>query len=124
MSIRRFFMESYIELKEIKIHAYHGVDKQERIVGNDYLVRVKVKYDISKAAQSDSVNDTINYAELYDVVKCEMSIPSNLLENVVFRIMNSIKCNFPSVEGGEVEIIKVKPPIAGDVKGATVSISF
>ena len=35
-------MESYIELKEIKIHAYHGVDKQERIVGNDYIVRVKV----------------------------------------------------------------------------------
>ena len=81
-------MESYIELKEIKIHAYHGVDKQERVVGNDYLVRVQVKFDISKAAISDSVEDTINYAELYDLVKYEMGIPSNLLENVAFRIMN------------------------------------
>ena len=117
-------MESYIELKEIKIYAYHGVDKQERIVGNDYTVRVKVKYDISKAAQSDSVEDTINYAELYDIVKQEMSIPSNLLENVVYRIVNSIKDKFPMVEGGDVEIVKIKPPIAGDVKGAMVSISF
>ena len=117
-------MESYIELKEIRIHAYHGVDKQERIVGNDYLVRVKVKYDISAAAKSDSVSDTINYAEIYDVVKCEMSIPSNLLENVVYRIMNALKSNFPKIEGGEVEIVKIKPPITGDVTGATVFISF
>lgn len=117
-------MESYIELKEIKIHAYHGVDKQERIVGNDYLVRVKVKFDISKAAESDSVSDTINYANIYDVVKCEMNTPSNLLENVVYRIMKAIKQNFPLVEGGEIEIVKIKPPIPGDVTGATVSISF
>lgn len=117
-------MESFIELKEIKIHAYHGVDKQERIVGNDYIVRVKVKFDISRAAESDMVSDTINYADIYDVVKCEMGVPSNLLENVVYRVVNSIKRNFPMIEGGEVEIIKVKPPIAGDVMGASVSISF
>ena len=117
-------MESFIELKEIKIHAYHGVDKQERIVGNDYIVRVKVKFDISRAAESDMVSDTINYADIYDVVKCEMGVPSNLLENVVYRVVNSIKRNFPMIECGEVEIIKVKPPIAGDVMGASVSISF
>ena len=117
-------MESYIELKEIKIHAYHGVDKQERIVGNDYIVRVKVKFDISRAAESDMISDTINYADIYDVVKCEMGVPSNLLENVVYRVVNSIKRNFPMIEGGEVEIIKVKPPIAGDVMGASVSIRF
>ena len=117
-------MESYIELKEIRIHAYHGVDKQERIVGNDYLVRLKVKFDISTAALSDSVNDTINYAELYDVVKCEMGIASNLLENVAYRIMIAIKNNFPSIDGGEIEIVKIKPPIAGDVTGAAVCLCF
>ena len=53
-----------------------------------------------------------------------MSTPSNLLENVVYRIMKAIKQNFPLVEGGEIEIVKIKPPIPGDVTGATVSISF
>lgn len=117
-------MESFIELKEIKIHAYHGVDKQERRVGNDYIVRVKIKFDITKAAQSDSVSDTINYADIYDVVKCEMSSPSNLLEHVVYRIMNTIKNNFTYVEGGEIELVKIKPPIAGDVNGASVMIKW
>ena len=117
-------MESYIELKEIKIHAYHGVCKQERRVGNDYIVRIKVKFDISKAAESDSVSDTINYADIYDVVKCEMSTPSNLLECVAYRIMNTIKANFTSIEGGEVEIIKVKPPISGNVTGASVMVKW
>lgn len=117
-------MESYIELKEIRIHAYHGVCKQERRVGNDYIVRIKVKFDISKAAESDSVSDTINYADIYDVVKCEMSTPSNLLECVAYRIMNAIKANLTSIEGGEVEITKVKPPISGNVTGASVMVKW
>lgn len=115
-------MESFIELKEIKIHAYHGVGKQERIVGNDYLVRVKVKFDIFIAAESDSISDTLNYADIYDIVKCEMSIASNLLETVAMRIVNAIKNNFKEVKGGEVEIVKIKPPISGDVKGASVVV--
>lgn len=117
-------MESFIELKEIKIHAYHGVDKQERVVGNDYIVRVKVKFDFRAAAKSDSVSDTINYADIYDIVKCEMSTPSNLLECVVVRIAEAIKHNFKAIEGGEVELIKVKPPVSGDVKGASVCVKW
>lgn len=117
-------MESYIELKEIKLYAYHGVDKQERTVGNNYKIRVKVKYNIEKAGKSDSINDTLNYADLFDVIKCEMGIASNLLEHVAVRIVEAIKRNFKEVEGGELEIEKVKPPISGDVTGASVIIKW
>lgn len=115
---------SCIELKRIRIYAYHGTIAQERTVGNDYDIRLKVFFDISKAMESDAIKDTVNYADLYDIVKCEMMLPSNLLEHVAGRIISSVRKNFPEITGGELEIVKVKPPVPGDITGATVSVTF
>ena len=54
---------SYILLKEIRCYAYHGVAPQENLIGNEYLIDLKLKVDISKAARTDEVADTVNYAE-------------------------------------------------------------
>ena len=40
---------SYILLKEIRCYAYHGVAPQENLIGNEYLIDLKLKVDISKA---------------------------------------------------------------------------
>lgn len=117
-------LSSCIELKKIRIYAYHGTIAQERMVGNDYEIRLKVFLDISRAMESDALKDTVNYANLYDIVKCEMTIPSNLLEHVAGRIVSSIEKNFPEITGGELDIVKVKPPVPGDFAGAAVSITF
>lgn len=55
---------SYILLKEIRCYAYHGVAPQENLIGNEYLIDLKLKVDISKAARTDEVADTVNYAEV------------------------------------------------------------
>ncbi|MEG1999417.1 MAG: dihydroneopterin aldolase, partial [Bacteroidales bacterium] len=104
--------------------AYHGTTMQERKIGNNYKVKIKVCFNISAAMNSDSINDTINYADLYDIVKCEMMMPSNLIENVAGRIMAAVKKNFPQVTGGKIEVTKIKPPIAGDVAGASVIVKW
>ena len=49
---------SYINLLGLRFHAYHGVLEQEQIVGNDYCLDVRMKYDISKAKLSDNIDDT------------------------------------------------------------------
>ena len=73
---------SYILLKDICCFAYHGVAPQENIIGNEYIINLKLKVDISQAIQTDDVVDTVNYAEIHEAVKAEMSIPSKLLEHV------------------------------------------
>ena len=67
---------SYILLKEIRCYAYHGVAPQENLIGNEYLIDLKLKVDISKAARTDEVTDTVNYAEVHQVIKNEMAIPN------------------------------------------------
>ena len=68
---------SYILLKDICCFAYHGVAPQENIIGNEYIINLKLKVDISQAIQTDDVVDTVNYAEIHEAVKAEMSIPSS-----------------------------------------------
>ena len=38
--------QSYILLQDLKFHAFHGVLPQERKTGNDYLVSLRIKYDV------------------------------------------------------------------------------
>ncbi|MDL2282143.1 dihydroneopterin aldolase [Parabacteroides sp. OttesenSCG-928-G06] len=113
-------MTTQIELKSMKFYAYHGVMEQERRVGNHFLVDLLVTVPIQKATESDDLSDTINYAELFDVVKKEMAIPSNLLEHVAGRILTSLKTRFPAIESIELKLSKLTPPFGGDVYSAAV----
>lgn len=116
--------ESYICLHEVRFYAFHGVMPQERSVGGEFFVCVKVGYPLEKAMISDDVADTLNYAELYELVKKEMMQPSGLLEHVMGRIVEAIEKAFPEVTSVEVKIKKVNPPMGSDCKGAEVMGRF
>ena len=113
---------SYISLRNVRFHAFHGVMPQERRVGADFLVNLRVGYPLEKAMQSDEVGDTLNYAALYEVVKTEMMQPSNLLEHVAGRIVSSIEKRFPQVISIDLELTKQNPPMGADCEGAGVEI--
>ncbi len=114
--------ESYIFLREVRFHAFHGVLPQERKVGADFTVTLKVAVDITKATESDEVEDTLNYAMLYDVVKQEMEIPSKLLEHVAGRIGRMVMERFPMVTSIDMRLTKLNPPMGADSKGAGVEL--
>ena len=116
--------ESYICLHEVRFYAFHGVMPQERSVGGEFLVSVKVGYPLEKAMSSDDVADTLNYAALYELVKKEMMQPSSLLEHVMGRIVEAIEKAFPKVTSVEVKIKKVNPPMGSDSNGAEVMGRF
>lgn len=112
----------YVCLKNVRCYAYHGVLPQERQVGGDYLVSLRVGYPLEKAMKSDQVADTINYAELYALVQREMSQPSHLLEHVAHRIATAIEKTWPLVCSIDLEVAKLNPPMGADCDGALVEI--
>ena len=113
---------SYITLRNLRFHATHGVMAQERITGGDFVVTVRVGYDITAAMASDAVDDTLNYAELYELVKREMMQPSNLLEHVAGRIGESIFREMAGVTSVDIDLSKVNPPMGADCDGASVEL--
>jgi dihydroneopterin aldolase len=113
---------SYISLRNVRFHAFHGVMPQERRVGGDFLVNLRVGYPLEQAMQSDEVSDTLNYAALYEVVKTEMMQPSNLLEHVAGRIADAVVKRFPQVTSIDLDLTKQNPPMGADCDGAGVEI--
>lgn len=107
----KHFMKSYIILENLKIYAHHGVLKQETRVGQYFLLNIKIETDNLGACQTDELSQTINYAEIFDVVKNEMKIPSKLIENAAWRIINSLKNKFKQIVSIELRLDKLSPPI-------------
>lgn len=117
-------VSSYICLKDVCFHAFHGVMPQEREVGADFLVSLRVGYDFSKAMRTDKVDDTLNYAEVFLLVKQEMERPSSLLEHVAGRIVETLVRHFPMVQSIDLTLTKKNPPMGADCEGAGVELHF
>ena len=116
--------ESYVILRNVRFYAFHGVMAQERQVGGEFLLSLRVGYPIDKAMESDDVKDTLNYATLFDIAKREMDIPSQLLEHVAGRIVKAITTAFPEVTSIDLELTKQNPPMGADCDGAGVIIKL
>ena len=105
--------EAQIELRGLTFFAYHGVLPEERQMGNTFVVDLVLDTDISRAACTDELSDTVNYAEVYEVVKREMEIPSLLLEHVCGRIATELLDAFSALSRVRVCVTKKNPPIEG-----------
>ena len=114
--------ESYVHIDGIRLHARHGVLPQEQLTGNDYIINVRVGYDISRAMQTDDVADTLNYAEVYNIIKEEMSVPSKLIEHVAGRIADRLMDSYSQISSVMLRITKCNPPMGADCNGAGVEI--
>ena len=115
-------MNSEIILKDMLFFAYHGLLPQEAVVGNEYIVNLTLTVDISKAMQSDDVNDTVNYAEVYQIVEAEMQQRSKLLEHVASRIAHSLLTVFPTILSVDLRLEKLHPPMGADIHSASIRL--
>ena len=111
-----------IELEGMEFKAYHGVLEQEKVRGNEFVVDFRGELDLSAAAESDNLNDTLNYADIYEIVAYEMSIPSELLENVAGRILKAIEKQFPQLVSFSVRVSKKRPPVEGVAQWSRVTL--
>ena len=106
----------------MNFHAYHGCLDFEKREGNTFLVNLILELNTEKAEISDKLEDTLNYQVVYDVVKHEMEIPSNLIEHAARRIFDALIENFPQILHLNLRLSKLNPPLGGDVKSVSVEI--
>lgn len=107
----------------MNFYAYHGVMPQEAKVGNQFVVTLALTAPLEKAVVSDELEDTINYAEVYAVVKEQMEIPSKLIEHAAGRILYALKEHFPQLAAIELKVSKLNPPFGGDIYSASILLS-
>lgn len=115
---------SIITLEKMEFHAFHGCLEHEKTIGNIFEVSVIMYFDTSEAGETDNLEDTVNYQQVYDIVKSEMEITSNLIENVAWRIIKALKSHFPDVINWDLILAKRNPPLGGKAEKVCVQLSI
>lgn len=116
--------DMYIHLKGIRLYAYHGVLPQENRVGAQYTIDLRLKTDFTLAAETDRLEGTINYADVFNAVKEEMRIPSQLLEHVAWRIAQRLLDDFQTISEINIALYKQNPPMGGDCSQVGVEATY
>ncbi len=116
-------MTGKVVLEGLEFHAYHGVYAHERSSGNKFEVDIEVETEIQPAAFDDDLTGTLNYEDLYALVKDEMERPAKLLERVGYAMADRVLQTFPRALHVRVKIAKFNPPIGGVCRQASVMVS-
>jgi dihydroneopterin aldolase len=113
-----------IIIEEMEFYAFHGHYEEEQIVGNRFLVDLEIETDLGPAAESDQLEDAVNYQRAYQLIKKEMRRKkSNLLENIAKRILDALFTEMQGIEEATVRIRKMHPPMGGPIRSVGVTMS-
>ena len=93
-------MADRIILEGMQFYGYHGVNPEERVLGQRYVVDLTADLDLSRAGQSDRLEDTVSYSHIYRTVRAVMEgEPRNLLESAAQAIADRVLSEFPNRSG-------------------------
>jgi len=111
---------SMITIDAMEFYSYHGCFTEEKEIGTHFMVDFHFENDTTRAELTDDLNETVSYLDVYQVIKTEMAISSDLIEHVARRILNAVFTEFKNISWARVKIMKMNPPLGGKMK----SVSF
>lgn len=108
MSTQRFTIELNFEYE-----AFHGLYPNEKKDGNIFSVDILLWMDAPKEKFITDIHQTVDYVEVFGVVKAIMDQPEDLLETVGARIVSALNLKYKQLNEIKVKLTKVTPPIDG-----------
>ena len=117
-------MTDRIFIRGLALHAYHGVMPHEGKVGQTFTIDLDLDIDLTEAARSDKVKDTVSYA---DVAQCaEKAFTGQrfrLIEAAGGAVADAVLAAFPRVLSFAVTIHKPHAPIAATFSDVGVTLT-
>jgi dihydroneopterin aldolase len=104
--------EFTIELRNLWFFSFHGLYEEEKKVGGEFVVDAFAKFP-AEDHDLTSINETVNYAALFAIIKDEMDKPRELLETIAQSIAEKIYAKYSVIKEIEIRIEKKKAPIVG-----------
>ena len=111
-----------IKIEEMEFYSFHGHFREERIVGNKFLVDLEIETDMTIPAESDNLKDAVNYQRAYEIIKLQMEKKSYLLENIAGRILNALYAELKGIKKVTVKVSKLNPPMGGKIKSVSIEM--
>lgn len=112
-----------IIIKNLKVYSYHGVNDEEKVRGQEFVVDAILELDLSTACDSDDINDTVSYAKVIKTIGKVMGRESyNLLEKLSMQIIKEIFLLYTAVESVEICVKKPMAPIKANFDYVAVNL--
>ena len=99
-----------IQVKDLMVQGNHGLYEGEQKTGNTYQVDLSVQYE-EGVASFEKLSSTVNYVELYEIIRQRMDTPAALLEKLCDDIIKRVKRQFPFIKEATISVIKLQAPI-------------
>lgn len=113
-----------IYVNRMEFYGYHGVFPEENRLGQRFAVDLAASVDLKQAGETDELEHSVNYGELYQVCKDVVEgQPYKLVEAVAEKIAASVLKEFALIEAITVKVIKPDPPIPGHYSSVAVEIT-
>ncbi|WP_409303683.1 dihydroneopterin aldolase [Peribacillus sp. SCS-155] len=113
-----------IFVNQMEFYGYHGVFPEENKLGQRFAVDLVVELDLKPAGETDDLNKSVNYGELYSL--CREIVEGKtfkLIESVAEAIATEILKRFFLIFSCTVKVYKTDPPIPGHYKSVAVEIT-
>jgi len=102
-----------IRLKNITFYAHHGYYEAERELGQKFEVDIDVACRLRQAADSDTLQETIDYRAIYQIARDTFeNYKFKLIETVAERIAGQI-LQLPGIEEVVIRVRKPHVPLNG-----------
>ncbi len=116
-------MSGRIFIHGLSLHAYHGVMAYEGRVGQTFTIDLELTIDLTDAARSDKVVDTVSYDQVVDCASEAFTAQRfKLIEAAAGRVADAVLAAFPRVQSIGVTIHKPHAPIAATFSDVGVSL--
>lgn len=110
-----------IHLNKLEFFAHHGLHDEEAITGTNFEIDVSVQFNA--ATKITSIHQTINYVDIYAVIKKHMEHPVALLETLAENITSEIYSLDNRITSINININKLHPPVKNFIGNVGVTYS-
>lgn len=113
-----------LHLNRMQFYGYHGVFPEENKLGQRFYVDLVLSLDLSEAGRTDDLTKTVNYAEVYQVVKQIVEGRTyRLIEALAENIASDVLHQYTSVNDVTVRVVKPHPPFDIHYDGVVVELT-
>ena len=116
-----------IIIENYEVVALHGVNPEEKINPQRFLISCELETDFSLASKSDDLDKTASYSAVCKVIKSFVGENSfDLIETIAVRLAKKIILTFPVLAGAKVTVKKPDAPMKGvfDYVGVSTEIAW
>jgi dihydroneopterin aldolase len=111
-------------MRHMEFYGYHGVYPEENKLGQKFCVDLELSLDLSAAGKSDRLEDTINYAEVYGLVKSIVEgKPFQLIEALAEHVASRVLQTYTRVNDLTIRVTKPNPPLPIGFDGVAVELT-